>query len=185
MDRKSNILSIIFSVLFVITLIFGVTYAAYTWQSSNDFIEGESSCFNVIYEKGNDIGNNNNLEKLYLGSSYKDGISTTVKIAIDSKCNDISGIGTLYLNTKNETSDIYIENELLNYYVLVDNSKVSSGVINTRDSIEIYKDFELTYDVKTITVYVWLDGSKVNNDNLETVLNGTYRGNITADVENR
>ena len=186
MDRRSKIYMIIFSILFVVTIVSGITLAIYTWQTINDdIIEGESTCFDIVYVKGNDIGSNENMEKLVLGNDYLDGLSTTIEMNIDSKCVDISGVGTLYLNTLEETSDYLINNSLLNYQVLVDSSKVSSGVINTKNSIPIYSDFNIDYDVKSITVYVWLNGEKVTNDNLEEVLSSVYKGNITATAESR
>lgn len=188
MNKKSNIYSIIFSILFVVFLVSGVTLAVYTWQTisgEEDIIEGTSTCFNINYVKGNDIGSNENMKKLSLGSSYKDGLSTTMKINIDSSCTDITGIGTLYLNTETDTSDYLITSGILNYQVLVGSSKVASGVINTKDSIAIYSDFAVNYNVKSITVYVWVNGKNVTNDNVEDVINSAYKGNITVNVESR
>lgn len=82
-------------------------------------IYAESNCFSIVYTKGQDIGSNENLKKLNIGSTYTDGLSTTVKIKTDSSCNITKGIGVLYLITSEETSDYLIDNNLLNYQVMI------------------------------------------------------------------
>lgn len=187
MSKKSNIYSIIFIVLFVIILISGVTFAIYTWQTLNDdedVYEGVSTCFDIVYSKGSDIGSNENSRKLSLGKRYSDGLSTSLRININSKCKDITGIGTLYLNTEEETSDYLLEDGILNYYVSSSGTS-SSGVIDSKGSIPIYSDFIVDQNSKNITVYVWVNGANVTNENVEQIINGIYKGNITASVESR
>lgn len=188
MNKKYNIYSIVFGILLLITLISGGTLAVYTWQTiseDEDIIEGKSNCFTINYVKGNDIGSNENVEKLTLGSKYTDGLSTTIKIGIAAKCEGITGIGTLYLNTEDDTSDYLIDNKLLNYQVVLGTTKVKSGVINTKNSIPIYEDFTINNTEKSLTVYVWINGANVTEDNLDFVLNSVYKGNITATAESR
>lgn len=188
MDKRSRMYSVIFSVLFVITIVSGVTLAIYTWQSISEedsVIEGDSTCFDITYVKGNNIGSNEDVARIPLGTNYLDGLSTTIKMSVDTRCTDISGRGTLYLNTEEETSDVLINNNLLNYEVVVEGNSVDRGIINSKDSIPIYEDFEITYDVKNITVYVWVNGEYVTNDNVNEVTTGVYKGYISASAESR
>ena len=188
MDRRSNIYIIIFSILFVVTIVSGITLAIYTWQTiseDEDVIEGESSCFNVIYVKGNNIGSDQGSETLYLGKNHGDGLSTTMNIRIDSECVGISGLGTIYLNTDEETSDYLINSGLLNYRITVNGSLAKTGIINSKSSMPIYENFSVDYNNKNITVYVWLNGENVTNDNVEEVMNSIYKGNINVRVESR
>lgn len=71
-------------------------------------------------------------KKLNIGKTYTDGLSTNVKIKVDNTCN-VTGKGILYLNTTEETSDYLINNNLLNYQVLVGYSKVAEGIVNTKE----------------------------------------------------
>lgn len=188
MDKRNKLYSSIFVILFIITVVSGVTLAIFTWQSISEedsIIEGESTCFDIVYAKGNNIGSNEESAKLSLGTSYMDGLSTTLSINVDPKCMDITGLATLYLNTDEETNDILINNNILNYNVIVSGESVSSGIINTRESIVILDNFEINYDIKNVTVYVWVNGEKVTSDNVFDVVNSTYKGNITARAESR
>ena len=81
-------------------------------------------------------------ETLSLGSSYKDGLSTTIKIELKPNC-AIGGTGTLYLNTESDTSDYLIDNELLNYG---DISSISTHL--NLPNIIAYKNFVVNYIFK-------------------------------------
>lgn len=182
MKNKSKIIGIVLGAVLFIMLAVGLTYAVYTWTTTdeeNKDLEGSGKCFNIVYTKGANIGSNENLEKIDIGSSYKDGLSTTVKMKIDSSCN-ISGKGTIYLNTT-EVSDILLTNNILNYYV----SSGTKGIVNSRDPIIIYDNFDVTSTEKSITVYLWISGENVDSNNLEEILSSTYKGYITAKVESR
>lgn len=188
MKKRQNIILIILLVLLIVTILSGVTFAAYTWQtlsSQNKEIQGITSCFNVNYVKGDNIGSNENNEILSLGSSYLDGLSTTVKMSLDDSCDIDSGVGIIYLNTDSEIDNYFIDNKLLHYEVLVDSISVNHGIIDTKDSIPIYSNFDVTTDEKKITVYIWLNGELVTNDNWDTIVNLVYRGSITARVDSR
>ena len=41
----------------------------------------------------------------------------------------------------------------------------------------------ITSTVKELTVYVWLDGSLVNDSNSSDILSSVYKGNITMSIE--
>lgn len=184
MHKKAKILGTIFGILGFILLICGITYAIYTWatiDTENKVIEANSTCFNVIYTKGNNIGSNEQLAVLNIGNSYKDGLSTTVKLKMDSNCKT-TGKGTIYLNTT-KISDI-LQNTL-NYEVRYGSSSVAKGTIPGIGTIPIYENFDINTSEKSITVYVWLSGENLDENNIEEILKAEYKGNITASVESR
>ena len=76
-----------------------------------------------------------------------------------------------------------LSGKLLKYQVLDGTTSVGSGVVSSAESIEIYKDIPITTAVKTITVYIWIDGSLVNNDNSNDILSSVYKGNISMSIE--
>ena len=46
-----------------------------------------------------------------------------------------------------------------------------------------YNNIAITSTVKELTVYVWLDGSLVNDSNSSDILSSVYKGNITMSIE--
>lgn len=181
---KKKMYIMISGVIVFILLISGITYAAYTWAATGDNIGAEAICFNIDYTKGADIGSNENKEKLNIGKVYTDGLSTTVKMKINSNCN-ITGKGTIYLNTSEETSDYLIDNSMLNYQVLVGTTEVANGVVSQKGSSIIYENFDVTASEKSITVYIWISGENVNDGNLNNVLKAVYKGTVSAKAESR
>lgn len=180
MKKKKEIL-IIFGVLVLIVLVVGITYAAFTWASNQNkgYIELNSQCFDVVYVKGEDITGTN----IKLGTSYEGNVSSEVQVSIDSDCT-ILGTGTLYLTTNEETTDNFLD-DILHYQVLDDGEVVASGsgVINSRSKIPIYSDFEVNYDVKTLSIYLWVDTTKVTDDNFEDLINNAiYSGSVSLEV---
>ncbi len=190
MKNNAKIIGMILGVCLFIVLISSVTYAIYTWSTNgleNIIIEGTSNCFEIVYTKGDDIGSDGNIKVIKLGSSYIDGYETTIKIKLDDSCNSVdSGVGTIYLNTT-EISDILKNDNLINfnYQVLEDGTAMSAGRVSDVGTIPIYEDFTVTTIEKSITVYFWVNGEYVNEDNAEEVLAAVYNGNITAKVESR
>ena len=101
MKEKYKLIGTIVGVCLFIILISSITYAIYTWATSDyeeSDIEGTADCFKVVYTKGDDIGSDGSIEELQMGSSYTDGVSTTVKVKIDNSCNVTSGNGTVYFH---------------------------------------------------------------------------------------
>lgn len=184
---KTKIIGIVLGIILFIILAVGLTYAVYSWATNdieNKYIEVNSNCFNIVYTKGANIGSNEKKAELNIGSDYKSGLSTTVKMSIDSTCN-ITGVGTLYLNTSEETSDYLIDNNLLNYQVLVGSSKVADGIVTTKGKSIIYDNFTINSSVKSITVYVWISGENVTQENVDKVVNSIYKGTISSSAESR
>ena len=180
--KKKVIYSIII-VSVIIILSVAVTYAVYTFSGSVN-ISGTSECFDVNYVKGQDIGSDSNPANFVLASTYTEGLSSVIKVNLKDTCTISNGTGTLYLNTDTSvTSSTLLSGKLLKYQVLDGTTSVGSGVVSSAENIEIYKDIPITTTVKTITVYIWLDGNLVTEQNQNEILSSVYKGHISMDIK--
>ena len=180
--KKKVIYSIII-VSVIIILSVAVTYAVYTFSGSVN-ISGTSECFDVNYVKGQDIGSDSNPANFSLASTYTEGLSSVIKVNLKDTCTITNGTGTLYLNTDTSvTSSTLLSGKLLKYQVLDGTTPVGSGIVSSAESVEIYKDIPITTTVKTITVYIWLDGNLVTEQNQNEILSSVYKGHISMDIK--
>ena len=180
--KKKVIYSIII-VSVIIILSVAVTYAVYTFSGVVN-ISGTSECFEVNYVKGQDIGSDSNPANFALASTYTQGLSSVIKVNLKDTCTITNGTGTLYLNTDTSvTSSTLLSGKLLKYQVLDGTTPVGSGIVSSAESIEIYKDIPITTTVKTITVYIWLDGNLVTEQNQNEILSSVYKGHISMDIK--
>jgi hypothetical protein len=180
--KKKVIYSIII-VSVIIILSVAVTYAVYTFSGSVN-ISGTSECFDVNYVKGQDIGSDSNPANFVLASTYTEGLSSVIKVNLKDTCTITNGTGTLYLNTDTSvTSSTILSGKVLKYQVLDGTTPVGSGIVSSAESIEIYKDIPITTTVKTITVYIWLDGNLVTEQNQNEILSSVYKGHISMDIK--
>lgn len=179
---KKKILYSILVVVLIIIVSVGITYAWLSWSGSVN-ISGTSECFDVNYVKGQDIGSEESPAKLSLASSYTEGLSTVVKVNLNDTCTILNGTGTLYLNTDSITSNILLTSNVLKYQVLDGTTEITNGVITSTGTLAIYDNIPITNEEKSITVYIWIDGNLVTNDNVNDVLSSIYKGNISMSVE--
>ena len=179
---KKKILYSVLIVLLIIIVSVGITYAWLSWSGSIN-ISGTSECFDVNYVKGQDIGSEESPAKLSLASSYTEGLSTVVKVNLNDTCTILNGTGTLYLNTDSITSNILLTSNVLKYQVLDGTTEITNGVITSTGTLAIYDNIPITNEEKSITVYIWIDGNLVTNDNVNDVLSSIYKGNISMSVE--
>ncbi len=181
MKKKAIYSIIIVSVIIILSV--AVTYAVYTFSGSVN-ISGTSECFDVNYVKGQDIGSDSNPANFVLASTYTEGLSSVIKVNLKDTCTITNGTGTLYLNTDTSvTSSTLLSGKLLKYQVLDGTTSVGSGVVSSAENIEIYKDIPITTTVKTITVYIWLDGNLVTEQNQNEILSSVYKGHISMDIK--
>ena len=179
--KKKVIYSIII-VSVIIILSVAVTYAVYTFSGVVN-ISGTSECFDVNYVKGHDIGSDSNPPNFVLASTYTEGLSSVIKVNLKDTCTITNGTGTLYLNTDSTTSSILLTSNVLKYQVLDGTNEVASGIVNSTGNLPIYNNIEINNQVKQLTVYIWIDGSLVNNDNSNDILSSVYKGNISMSIE--
>ena len=179
--KKKVIYSIII-VSVIIILSVAVTYAVYTFSAVVN-ISGTSECFDVNYVKGQDIGSDSNPANFSLASTYTEGLSSVIKVNLKDTCTISNGTGTLYLNTDSTTSSILLTSNVLKYQVLDGTNEVASGIVNSTGNLPIYNNIEINNQVKELTVYIWIDGSLVNNDNSNDILSSVYKENISMSIE--
>lgn len=174
--KKSKIIGTIIGILLFVVAIAGITYAFINWTSGNTNKVVESKCFEIFYEKGNDVTGNIMPSKDYTG-----GLSTTVKINVNSEC-DINADGRLYLTTSEETSsNLFNRPGLLNYQIVTENGvKGKRGSITEPGQIAINLGplTKNTSAVTQYTIYVWVDYTLVNNSDVSSV----YYGSISAEA---
>ena len=144
-------------------------------------ISGTSECFDVNYVK--DIGSDSNPANFSLASTYTEGLSSVIKVNLKDTCTISNGTGTLYLNTDSTTSNILLTSNVLKYQVLDGTNEVASGIVSSTGNLPIYNNIEINNQVKELTVYIWIDGSLVNNDNSNDILSSVYKGNISMSIE--
>lgn len=63
------------------------------------------------------------------------------------------------------------------------NLKDTYIISNGTGNLPIYNNMEINNEVKQLTVYIWIDGSLVNNDNSNDILSSVYKGNISMSIE--
>ena len=180
MNKK--LLSSILTVLLIAIVSVSVTYAWLSWSSSVN-IGGTSECFDVNYVKGQDIGSDSNPANFSLASTYTEGLSSVIKVNLKDTCTISNGTGTLYLNTDTTTSSILLTSGVLKYQVLEGTNEVANGTVTKTGSLAIYNNIEINNEVKQLTVYIWIDGSLVNDSNSSDILSSIYKGNITMSIE--
>ena len=177
--NKQKVIGLIIGVISFIAVIAGITTAYLAWSSQNINKQVSSKCFNVLYEKGTDL-----VGAITPSYNYTGGLSTTVKMNVDVKCN-INAKGRLYLNTEESTSSNLFREGLLNYTV------VRSGVVSGATVLaegDITESGEIAIDLGRLAsseeaftrydVYVWLDYNLVENSDINSV----YYGSISAEA---
>ena len=170
-------------VLLIVIVSVSITYAWLSWSGVVN-ISGTSECFDVNYVKGQDIGSDSNPANFSLASTYTEGLSSVIKVNLKDTCTISNGTGTLYLNTDTSvTSSTILSGKVLKYQVLDGTTPVGNGIVSSAESIEIYKDIPITTTVKTITVYIWLDGNLVTEQNQNEILSSVYKGHISMDIK--
>ena len=169
-------------VLLIVIVSVSITYAWLSWSGVVN-ISGTSECFDVNYVKGQDIGSDSNPANFSLASTYTEGLSSVIKVNLKDTCTISNGTGTLYLNTETTTSSILLTSGVLKYQVLEGTSEVANGIVSSTGNLPIYNNIEINNEVKQLTVYIWIDGSLVNDSNSSDILSSIYKGNITMSIE--
>ena len=175
--KNAKLIGAIFGVILFIVLVAGFTYAWVSWQSNDININGTADCFNIDYGISQQIGSASTNGSLEMASSYSEGLSAKVSLALKSNCANVPGTATLYLNTSSASSNIL--KGALKYTLLKDNTIIKNGVINTTSKITLLDNIDVSGTTPiTYTIYVWLDGSVADN----SYANLKYNGYISAEA---
>lgn len=197
MKNKAKLFGMITGVILFVVMIVGLTYAYFTWQSSDTNITGTSECFLINYVNGQDISsvdlsaidetefiNGNNI-------TIMDGMAlTTVSIGIDSSC-DVNGNASIMITPSNISSAFTTGNSIgsLKYAVVPYSSDdypnvtlenligesfsiLSNNSITSEDSFVIHSDNILSGNTYEYIIIFYLDEVLVNNDAITAIFEG-------------
>lgn len=170
--KKYKLIGTVIGAMAFIALIAGITYAWFTWTSGNTILGGSTECFTINYVNGQNISG-----EIIPSATYLGGKKTTVQIGISPSCN-IGGTATLKLTSDSSAGTaINLSNGVVKYAVYDGTSEISSGSVNsnTMDLATV----NLTKSQVTYTIYVWIDGTIVDN----SYSGKTYSGYIHASAE--
>lgn len=205
MFKNTKLYGTILGIILFIILIAGLTYAYFTWTSSNINFSIESDCFVVNYVKGQNISNNNMFvinEKDFLDGNkitITEGMAlTTVRMGIDSSCN-VTGTATIKIDVS-LLSDSFITDKgnsvgALKYKVVEYSSSEhptvttdalketsfmvkGSGEITSREKINLYSTPINNSSIKEYIIIFYLDEVLIQND----AASATFYGTISAEV---
>lgn len=173
--RNTKVIGTILGIILFIALIGGLTYAYTIWSSQNINRKVSSECFDVLYDKGNDLSG-----AIIPSLDYTGGLYATVRMNINTECN-VNAKGILYLETSEDTSSNLFREGLLNYQV-VRNEKTLIASGNITESGVIAIDLgSLAQTENAFTryeVYVWLDNNLIQNADVNSV----YYGSISSEA---
>lgn len=183
MEKNKNIIKMVVGVLILILLVVGVTYAYFAWKSNNTNITGTSGCFDIVYDKGQDIGSVDSPYGLKSTCTYSEGASASVTMNIDSSCTT-TGVASINLITNNftlyDSTDAFSRGEnVLKYQVVKVNGaneeeiEGCSGYI-TNSSTKSLCEVDLSYTATTYKVYLYLDCNTVTT----SYIGASYSGYI-------
>ena len=153
--EKRKIYGTIIGIMGFIALVIGVTYAWFTWNSTEPrVLSGTSGCFTIEYVNGTSIGGN-----IIPSSNYTGGKSTTATLSIATNCTT-EGEATINL-TSNGSTTVNLSGNAVKYAVYNGASLVSEGIIT--GGTQALATVDLTKIATTYTIYVWIDGEIADN----------------------
>lgn len=111
--------------------------------------------------------------------------SGTVNISGTSECFDVNYVKGQDIGSDNNPANFSLAStytEGLSSVIKV-NLKDTYIISNGTGNLPIYNNIEINNQVKELTVYIWIDGSLVNNDNSNDILSSVYKENISMSIE--
>ena len=111
--------------------------------------------------------------------------SGVVNISGTSECFDVNYVKGQDIGSDNNSANFSLAStytEGLSSVIKV-NLKDTYTISNVTGNLPIYNNIEINNEVKQLTVYIWIDGSLVNNDNSNDILSSVYKGNISMSIE--
>lgn len=178
MNKTINIIIVLLIVLTICLVTFSVTYAWFvTTQSTNTVSGATSGKLEIIYDKGQDVTGT-----LKPSSSKENGLMATVKIR--QSATSVNGLGTITLNVVSIAPELAINGLKWELYKDSSSSPISKGTFNgvtSNSQIDLIKDTPLTTTDTKFTLYIWLNGSEVNN----SVMNKSFSAYISATARSK
>lgn len=178
MNKKKKMIFSILIVLAIIVLTVGVAYAYFRFVTNSGNVATTNGKLDIDYN----ISNANLTGTLIPSSTRSGGVmeSATAKLnagSVNAGINfyitptAISGIPLGALSWEVDVIDT--SSNTLNHY----SGDFSTATLNT--PYKIVNAYNLTSNLLTFNIYIWLDGSKINNENFDS--NNSFTATITAD----
>ncbi len=178
MDKKKKLIISILGVLVIIILVAGATYAYFRFSTNGGNVESTSGKLDIDYN----ISESNLTGVLIPSATRSGGVMENVTAKL--RTGSVDGAINLYINP---TEVVGIPLGALSYDV--DVIDTSSNVINHYSGdfstatigtpYKIVDAYDLSTNLLTFNIYIWLDGSKINNDNFNST--NHFNAVITAD----
>ena len=111
--------------------------------------------------------------------------SGVVNISDTSECFDVNYVKGQDIGSDSNPANFSLAStytEDLSSVIKV-NLKDTYIISNGTGNLPIYNNIEINNEVKQLTVYIWIDGSLVNNDNSNDILSSVYKENISMSIE--
>ena len=111
--------------------------------------------------------------------------SGVVNISGTSECFDINYVKGQDIGSDSNPANFSLASTYIEGLssVIKVNLKDTYIISNGTGNLPIYNNIEINNQVKQLTVYIWIDGSLVNNDNSNDILSSVYKGNISMSIE--
>ncbi len=178
MDKRRNVIVSVLGVLSIIAVVASVSYAFFRFATNSGNIETTAGKLDIDYNISEP-----NLTGVLIPSATRSGgvmESVTAKLrtgSVDGAINlyiNPTAISGIPLNALSYDVDVIdTSSNILNHY----SGDFSTATINT--PYKIVDAYDLSTNLLTFNIYIWLDGSKINNENFDS--NNSFTAVITAD----
>lgn len=175
--KKPTIIMLV-SVLLLIVVVIGSTYAFFTSSVNGTSAQTSGSKFQVIY-----TGDTQFEKQINLSTGKVEESSTTVNIKVGE--GSVKANAVLYLVVEDITTELAVEGFNWEVYGYINSKQVyynngNFDGVKINDTINIVENYQLSEENTEFKVYLWLDGNKVGNE----VMNASFKGHIGAKTEN-
>ena len=111
--------------------------------------------------------------------------SGSVNISGTSECFDVNYVKGQDIGSDSNPANFSLASTYIEGLssVIKVNLKDTYIISNCTGNLPIYNNIEINNELKELTVYIWIDGSLVNNDNSNDILSSVYKGNISMSIE--
>ena len=178
MDKKKKLIISILGVLVIIAVVSSASYAYFRFVTNSGNIESTAGKLDIDYN----ISEPNLTGTLIPSATRSGGVLESITAKL--KEGSVDGAINLYINP---TEVVGIPLGALSYDVdVIDTSSnvinhysgdFSTATINT--PYKIVDAYDLSTNLLTFNIYIWLDGSKINNENFNST--NHFNAIITAD----
>lgn len=177
---KKQLVASIVAMLLLAVVVVGSTYAFFvTTLSSSNNVNVDTSIMNIAYTKGTPLNGT-----MQMVSNRNEGYITSINIRTTAE--SVTPTITLFLNIEEISNNIAVEGFVWEVCAARSGDQTVcrtgnfAGYNDTNNNvIALYPDYQLSTTNTTFTVYLWLDGSKLD----DSIIGGSFSGYIGAQSE--